>query len=142
MQHRSGMPLPPPVWKRVTLFAVIGYSIGCQLDQLIQPAPSSMLMVSPSELADSAPLGSTVMRHRNIVIGGDPLLGMSWRAAVARGSNWLTLERAADTVPSSLNVTLNPARLSLGTYQDTIMVKSDLSDSTLFIPVRLLVLAP
>jgi hypothetical protein len=128
--------------KRFAVIVISVCGLGCRVDQLITPTGASDLVVDPATLADSAPLGSTAMRHRNITIDGEPLPGRTWRATVSGGSTWLQLERAEDTVPSSVGVLLKPAGLTLGSYQDTIVVTSDVGDSAVRVPVRFLVQLP
>src|SRR5689334_11972526 len=142
MQRGNSLTSLPQACKWLALIALGAFLLSCQLDQLVQPAGASRLVVDPRVLTDSAPLGSTSLRQRNITIEGDPLPGRSWRATVAGESRWLGLTRAQDTVPSTVGVSLNPAGLSLGNYQDTIVITSDVGDSAVRVPVRFVVQAP
>jgi hypothetical protein len=81
------------------------------------------------------------MRQRTITVSGDAIPGRSWRASVAGGSGWLEVTPTQDTVPSSVAITLKPDGLALGSYEDTVLVSSDMGDPPVQVPVRFLVQA-
>jgi hypothetical protein len=116
---RTGMPL-----------GVAGLLVTCHLDQLFKPAVQGRLVVSPSRIDESVPQGSTAQKHLTLTVRGSSA-GLAWRAAVAAGSGWLQLGRTEDTVPSNLDVVLNPGGLAEGKYLDTIVVTSAGSDEVM-----------
>jgi hypothetical protein len=125
---RAGMPL-----------GVASVFVTCHLDQLFNPMVLGKLFVSPSRIAESVAQGSTAPKHRTLTVHGSSA-GLSWRAAVVGGSGWLQLGQTEDTVPSNLDVTLNPGGLAEGEYLDTIVVTSAGSDGVVSrVPVTFVV---
>ena len=125
---RSGMPL-----------GVASVLVTCHLDQLFTPTVLGKLFVSPSRIAESVEQGSTAPKHLTLTVRGSSA-GLPWRAAVVGGSAWLELGQTEDTVPSSLDVLLNPDGLTEGEYVDTIVVASASSDEVVSrVPVTFVV---
>jgi len=120
---RTGMPL-----------GVAGLLVTCHLDQLFKPAVLGKLVVSPSRIDESVPQGSSAEKHLTLTVRGSST-GLAWQAAVVGGSAWLQLGQTADTVPSNLDVHLNPGGLATGKYLDTIVVTSAGSDAVSRVPV-------
>jgi len=120
---RTGMPL-----------GVAGLLVTCHLDQLFKPAVLGKLVVSPSRIDESVPQGSSAEKHLTLTVRGSST-GLAWQAAVVGGSAWLQLGQTADTIPSNLDVHLNPGGLATGKYLDTIVVTSAGSDAVSRVPV-------
>src|SRR5688572_30509895 len=102
----------------VVLALMLCTAVSCRLDKLVIPGDPQGLVADPPALADSAPVGSTAMRNRSIMVSGDPMFASEWKAAVKAGSGWLELTRTKDTIPSNLVVALKPSGLAAGTYED------------------------
>src|SRR5690349_16008056 len=113
----------------------------CQLGDLVKPNGPGKLGVSPSTVSDSAPVGSVSARNQSVAITTDGASGLGWRAVVAHTSQWVGLARTQDTAPATLGVTLLPAGLPVGMYQDTILLTGDLADDAVRIPVSFAILA-
>jgi uncharacterized protein (TIGR03437 family) len=63
-------------------------------------------------------------------------------AATASGGNWLAVTPSSSSTPGTLNVSINPAGLALGTYNGTITLTSSAAlNSPLTVPVVLIVSA-
>jgi uncharacterized protein (TIGR03437 family) len=76
-----------------------------------------------------------------LINGGQGTLTLSGATATtASGGNWLTAK--ADTTYSLVTITADPAGLSPGVYQGTVMATSNAVNSPTAIPVQLTVLAP
>src|SRR5205807_7116898 len=58
--------------------------------------------------------------------------------AAASGGNWLAVSPDGATTPGSLSVTVNPARLALGSYTGAIVLTAPgIANSPLSVPVKL-----
>src|SRR2546425_11583519 len=93
----------------------------CQVDKLTNnPPPVATLSLEPSQVRDSAAVGSTA-------VDGDSLAGintgpgtLSWSARLAMGGSWLAVVRpTGGTAPAKLRLALNPAGLPTGAARDT-----------------------
>ncbi len=94
----------------------------CQLDQLISPPPAGTLTVSASEVADSSALGSTLPRTVGLSLSNPGDRQQSWIATQAQGASWLSVDPPSGTAPSTVTLTLDPNRLSLGSHFDTLVL--------------------
>lgn len=110
----------------------------CHLDQLLSPSALGKLRVSPTTLADSVTVGDTAPSHLTLSV--ESSASVAWQASVASGSTWIELGQTADTVPSSLDGTLQPAGLAEGVYRDAIILRSASPDGSVTrVPVTLVV---
>jgi len=113
--------------------------LSCHLDKLFKPPRTATLLVSPAALADSVAVGSTTPTHRVIAVRSSSRR-LAWHAAVMASSAWLELGRTEDTVPSDIDVILDPGGLATGAYRDTIVVTATGPDvQATRVPVTLVV---
>ncbi|MEO8662958.1 MAG: hypothetical protein ABI693_31145, partial [Bryobacteraceae bacterium] len=77
------------------------------------------LSVTPS-LSFSADLNGSAPPPQAIQITGTQ--GLTFTTSVAPVSSWLTLSSTTGTVPATINASVNPAGLALGTYNATVSV--------------------
>ncbi len=112
----------------------------CQVDKLLSPPGTGTLRVSPGTITDSAALGSSAARERNIQLLAVNTSRIGWQAQRVLASNWLIFSAANGTAPDTLVVSLNPVGLATGTYRDTVVVTSSNSDAAPFrVPVEFMV---
>ncbi|HXJ32174.1 MAG TPA: hypothetical protein VNG35_16170, partial [Gemmatimonadales bacterium] len=116
----------------------------CRLERLFEQPTAALLCVTPSlpdTLRDSAARGSLSPRGDTIGIrncGGGEL---RWRAVVQQGSSWVAIlpdsgEAGHGAAPT---VVFNAATLTLGTYHETIVVRSTNGSGLADVPVSFVI---
>jgi hypothetical protein len=109
----------------------------CRLDELVAPPPAGVLTISISEVSDSAAVGSTERLEVTVELTNPGERNLSWSASKLQGGSWLILSATSGTVPTTVTVTLNPAGLPVGVYQDTVAFQAGTSTGEpTRIPVR------
>jgi hypothetical protein len=125
--------------KRLVLPAVLGLVFACRLDKLLNaPPPPRGLVVAPSQVAASAPEGSTDVRSVALVVSSASPQALSWIAHRDSGATWLVLTDSTGASPDTMNVTLHPGGLQPGTYRDAItFVPNNSTVARVRVPVAL-----
>jgi hypothetical protein len=101
------------------------------------------LAVSPTSVLDSSNVGGTALSTKTLSVGNSGGGTITWTATKSRP--WVTLSAGAGAAPpaSSMDVTLNPTGLALGTYRDTIVFRSpEATNDPVRIPVQLDIVRP
>src|SRR5712692_6994952 len=99
----------------------------CQVDKLTNnPPPVATLSLAPTEVRDSAAVGSTAMDGDSVAVVNAGPGTMSWSARLAMGGSWLGLVGpTSGTAPARLRLAFNPAGLPTGVYRDTVVVSAE-----------------
>jgi len=113
----------------------------CQVDRLSRPPPPlPALAVAPSQLLDSAAVGSIAPATATILVTNAAQGTLSWNARLAVGAPWLALSPARGTAPATLVISLVPTALTPGVYRDTVIVSADeATGSPVSVPVEFVV---
>ena len=94
----------------------------CKLGELVNPSRPGILSVSPLQVTDSAPAGSTAPRTLTVSVSSVASAdGLAWSARIAQGSSWLHLTPLSGSAPDSVTLSLDPAGLAVGSYRDTLI---------------------
>ncbi len=99
----------------------------CQVDKLTNnPPPVATLSLAPTEVRDSAAVGSTAMDGDSVAVVNAGPGTMSWSARLAMGGSWLGLVGpTSGTAPARLRLAFNPSGLPTGVYRDTVVVSAE-----------------
>ncbi len=99
----------------------------CQVDKLTNtPPPVATLALAPTQLRDSAALGSTRMGGDSVAVANAGQGTLSWSARLARGESWLAIVSASSGIaPAKLRLGFNPLGLPMGVYRDTVVVSAE-----------------
>ncbi len=94
-----------------------------------------------AKLALAAAVGSAAQRLDSVRLKNDGEGGaLSWSAAAAHGSAWLSFNPRGGSTPGWLYVHLNPAGLAPGTYNDSVIVSAgNAAGSPAAVPVEFIV---
>src|SRR5437660_5647590 len=114
----------------------------CQVDKITNNAPPvATLGVAPAKLTFAAAVGSAALRLDSVRLKNDGEGGaLSWSAAAARGSAWLSFNPRGGSTPGWLYVRLNPTGLTPGTYNDSVIVSAgNAAGSPAAVPVEFVV---
>ena len=112
----------------------------CRTDKIVSPPPIRALTVTPSQVLDSALLGSAAQPSASLTISTADQGDVAWRAARAVGAAWLSLDLSSGATPSRVTLTLNPAGLATGVHRDTIIFASATSKGvTTRVPVEFMI---
>jgi uncharacterized protein (TIGR03437 family) len=110
---------------------------------LVVTAGSAALSVSPAALSFAAAVGGTAPAAQPFTIANSATGTLTWTAAVSSTATWLSIDSTSGTAPSTVNVSVNPASLSAGTYQGTITITAaGASNSPATVTVTLVTAAP
>src|SRR3990172_9884590 len=108
----------------VLVLACAGLLATCRLGDLVNSPPPGTLAVTPPQLVDSAHAGSTAPRVLTVGVEGSGE-ALPWVARSVLGSAWLSLSATAGTLPDTLSLALDPTRLAVGVYRDTLVFSLD-----------------
>ncbi|HXV86936.1 MAG TPA: hypothetical protein VD793_09565, partial [Gemmatimonadales bacterium] len=109
---------------RGTLLLLLAAGVStCELDKLVTTPEPGTFAVAPAQVQDSAAVGSMASRIRTIQITISTGAG-NWSLNRAQGSAWLVPTPTNGAAPATVEVTLSPAGLAAGLYQDTLVVAS------------------
>jgi uncharacterized protein (TIGR03437 family) len=75
---------------------------------------------SASNLAFTAPAGSSAVNQKISLVGSIP--GISYTVSIPAASPWLSVSPPTGSMPTTLEVTADPTKLSPGQYQDSITI--------------------
>ena len=116
-------PASKRLWYTVAVAACCGTTATCRQVQDI--VGTGTLTVTPDSLVDSVSVGSTASRAMTIHTANLGDGELRWRAQVAIGSPWLTIQTDSGMAGESILVWANPTGLGVGVYRDTIIVATD-----------------
>jgi uncharacterized protein (TIGR03437 family) len=85
-------------------------------------AGAATIAAAPANLQFSSTTGGAAPAAQTIQITNSGSGTLAWTATASQP--WLTLSAASGTAPSSLSVSVSPAGLSAGTYNDTIQISA------------------
>ena len=102
------------------VFALAGLAATCRLADLVNPAKVSTLRPAPAELVDSARAGSLAPRVTTLALEGEAE-AVRWSLRPIHGTAWLKPSDTTGLAPDTLRITLDPASLSAGDYQDSLV---------------------
>jgi len=85
-------------------------------------ASSPALQLSATSLSFAYTLGGTLPGSQSFNISNSGSGTLAWTASVAASATWLTLDSLSGTAPSTVNVSVNPGRLTAGTYNGTVTI--------------------
>lgn len=106
----------------ITVTPASGTSVTIPVAISVTSAPAASLNVSPTNLAFSFQIGGPAPPQQTIsLIGSGAPLNFTITTSPAQGS-WLVVTPAASATPATLNVSVNPAGLSAGTYNGAITI--------------------
>jgi len=110
----------------------------CRVGDLTNaPPPLAKLALSPATLVDSAAVGSTLRHTWAVTISNAGQGVLAWTAQPADGSGWVGLSPVSGMAPGTVSITLDPARLGLAVYRDTVVVAAaEAANSPLRLPVE------
>jgi len=114
----------------------------CQVDKLTNtPPPVATLSLQPSEVRDSAAVGSAAVGGDSLAVLNTGPGTLSWSARLAMGGSWLAfVGPASGTAPAKLRLAFNPQGLPTGVYRDTVVVSAaNASGSPGRVPVEFVV---
>ena len=114
----------------------------CHVDKITNnPPPVATLGVAPAKLTLAAAVGSAALQLDSVGLKNDGEGGaLSWSAAAAHGSAWLSFNPRGGSTPGWLHVQLNPAGLAPGTYNDSVIVSAgNAAGSPAAVPVAFVV---
>ncbi|MGA2132917.1 MAG: putative Ig domain-containing protein [Bryobacteraceae bacterium] len=97
--------------------SAIGASNGATVVVTLTITGQSVLTITPSTLAFTAPVGGPAPAPQTLMLGSS---GGAIGFTAAAGSAWLSVSPASGTTPASLAVSVNPAGLTAGTYTGTV----------------------
>jgi len=110
----------------------------CHADKIVSPPPVFVVTATPSQVLDSALLGSAAQPSATLTISTGDQDHVAWTAVRATGGAWLSLDLTRGATPSVVTLTLNPAGLPTGIYRDTIIFTLTMgSGATTRVPVEL-----
>jgi hypothetical protein len=78
---------------------------------------------NPSSLIFPAPGATPLQQTVSLATDGGPPLGFDFPSSTDDGGKWLSVTRAASTIPTTLTVTVNPAVVKQGSYHGTITIQ-------------------
>ncbi len=102
------------------VFAISSVVATCRLADLVNPAKVSTLRPAPAELVDSARAGSLAPRVTTLALEGEAE-AVRWSLRPIHGTAWLKPSDTTGMAPDTLRITLDPASLSAGDYQDSLV---------------------
>jgi hypothetical protein len=103
---------------------------------------NAALVVSPANLAFSAPVGGTSTPPQNIALKSTTSpIEVSFYTAVLTGAAWLSVSGINGFTPSTLTVNANPTGLAAGTYNGSITISPKNGAATI-VPVTLTIATP
>jgi hypothetical protein len=109
----------------------------CKLGDLFEAGTVGRLAVPDDSAAvASAAVGSTAPRILTLEITNETGGALPWTASGMLGSPWLSLSPTSGTTPDTVSVSLDPAGLTVGTYQDDIVVVATSGIDSVAIPVE------
>ncbi len=114
----------------------------CHVDKITNnPPPVATLGVAPAKLTLAAAAGSAALQLDSVGLKNAGEGGaLSWSAAAAHGSAWLSFNPRGGSTPGWLHVQLNPAGLAPGTYNDSVIVSAgNAAGSPAAVPVEFVV---
>jgi uncharacterized protein (TIGR03437 family) len=82
------------------------------------------LSLSPTSLNFAYTTGGNLPTSQSFAISNGGSGTLAWTAAVNSTATWLSLDSTSGTAPSTVNVSVNPALLAVGTYTGTITITS------------------
>src|SRR2546425_2768573 len=99
----------------------------CQVDKLTNnPPPVATLSLEPSQVRDSAAVGSTAVDGDSVAVINTGPGTLSWSARLVMGGSWLAfVGPTSGTAPAKLRLAFNPAGLATGVYRDTVFVSAE-----------------
>src|SRR2546430_12803957 len=114
----------------------------CHVDKITNnPPPVATLGVAPAKLTLAAAAGSAALQLDSVGLKNAGEGGaLSWSAAAAHGSAWLSFNPRGGSQPGWLYVHLNPVGLAPGTYNDSVIVSAgNAAGSPAAVPVEFVV---
>ena len=98
--------------------------------------PPPVLQLGSSGLSFTMTSGGSAPSAQSFSINDSPTTSASWTAQASQ--SWIVLGAASGTMPSQLQVSINAASLSAGTYQGSVQVTADgLTSSPASVPISL-----
>src|SRR5712691_7422356 len=99
----------------------------CQVDKLTNnPPPVATLSLEPSQVRDSAAVGSTAVDGDSLAVINTGPGTLSWSARLVMGGSWLAfIGPTSGTAPAKLRLAFSPAGLATGVYRDTVFVSAE-----------------
>jgi hypothetical protein len=136
--------LTPGVYKGQILASASGAGnspLAIPVSLVVTTAPS--LTIAPASLTFASQIGSTAPPNQQIALSSTDGSALPiGSVAVSNGISWLAATANASTTPATLTVSANPAGLSAGVYQASIVVSSPTAgNSPSIIPVTLTIAA-
>ena len=112
------------MWRAALLGPLLILLATCQVDKLTNtPPPVAALAITPTQVLDSAAIGSTRLGGDSLAVQNAGQGTLSWSARLARGDPWLAIVSATSgTAPAMLRLAFNPLGLPSGVYRDTVVV--------------------
>ena len=104
-------------------------------------ATGSSFSVTPATLSFTATAGGQIPPTQPVMVSSDTF-GLLWsaRESTETGGGWLAISPGSGSAPGTINVLVNPAGLSPGTFRGTVTVEaSGASPSTQIVAVELTV---
>ncbi|HMH82549.1 MAG TPA: hypothetical protein VK531_06740, partial [Gemmatimonadales bacterium] len=132
----------PAGWRVVGACALATCLATCRVDELTKtPPPLAKLTLAPTEVRDSAALGSTAEGSDSLAVANAGQGTLSWVAHLAQGEAWLVFVGPnSGTAPAQLRLAFHPGALPIGVYRDTVVVSADNAvGSPARVPVELVV---
>jgi hypothetical protein len=115
---------------------------SCGVGTLFDAPPSKVIAVTPPRVVETAAASDTLRSSALEITSASQKAAPQWAAQHNPHAAWLTLAATSGTVPDTLGLTLHPAGLPPGTYNDTIaIVPSDRGIATVRVPVELHIVA-
>jgi hypothetical protein len=134
-----------------------GLPAGTHRDEIVVTAPGATgspkridvtvtifspgLAVTPGEVRDTVPPGTTEPQSHTVQVSNSGSGAMTWSATKTEA--WVSLSAVAGSAPQDVIVTLHPAGLAPGIYQDVIVFASpEATNDPINVPVELVVSQP
>ena len=104
----------------------------------VTPAYVDYLQATPAQLSFSVEQGATAPSPQNVSVTST-LIGVPLSFSIINNASWITVSPTSGATPGSISVTVNPARLSVGTSSTTISLTGPDASNNVQIPVSVTV---
>lgn len=113
---------------------------GCNVDKLVDPAPTRVLEVAPATAVMHAPAGSAAAESLPLTLRSARAGAIAWTLHQTSAPHWLGASHDSGSTPDTLVLTFDPTGLAAGTYRDTLSFEpTDPDLATTTVPVSFVI---